>query len=156
MKIDDIKQLVEPYIDKQLTHFQINKQMFSNENGRKIFNRIIRENVEKRFGVYIWVANSTNEVIYIGKAGKINQVGKFGSHSVQNRLIASRGKDKITKKDIQTNDYIRNFMITNEVEVLDFYIMYSKDREPPAYIEALLLYNFYKTHNRLPILNNSF
>ena len=130
--------------------------MFSNDDGREVFNEKIRKNVEKRFGVYIWLDKATNEIVYIGMAGKIKTDGTLGDHSVQNRLLASRGKDKITKKDIQTNDYVRDFMFNNDVESLDFYVMYSKTGEPPAYLEALLLYRYYKKNNRLPKLNNPF
>lgn len=156
MTIEEIKNLIEPYIDEPTIHFNIEKQIFSNESGREIFNEKIRQNVEKKFGVYIWLDTATNEIVYIGMAGKVRTDGTLGDHSVQNRLLASRGKDKSTKKDIQTNDYVRNYMINNDVESLDFYIMYSKTGEPPAYIEALLLYKYYKKNNRLPKLNNSF
>lgn len=156
MTIEEIKNLIEPYIDEPTIHFNIEKQIFSNESGREMFNEIIRQNVEKKFGVYIWLDTATNEIVYIGMAGKVKTDGTLGDHSVQNRLLASRGKDRSTKKDIQTNDYVRNYMIDNNVESLDFYVMYSKTGEPPAYIEALLLYKYYKKNNRLPKLNNSF
>ena len=156
MTIEEIKNVIEPYIDEPTIHFNIEKQMFSHDDGREVFNEKIRQNVEKRFGVYIWLDKATNEIVYIGMAGKIKTDGTLGDHSVQNRLLASRGKDKITKKDIQTNDYVRDFMVKNDVESLDFYVMYSKTGEPPAYLEALLLYKYYKKNNRLPKLNNSF
>jgi hypothetical protein len=156
MTIEELKQIIEPYIEGPIIEFVIEKQIFSTENGRKMFNKEIRKNVEKKFGVYFWLNTATNEIVYIGMAGKIKTDGTPGAHSVQNRLLASRGKNKATKKDIQTNDYVRNYMIDNNVEKLDFYIMYSKTGEPPAFIEALLLYKYYKKNNKLPKLNNSF
>jgi hypothetical protein len=156
MTIEEIRNIIEPYIDEPTIHFNIEKQIFSEDSGREIFNEKIRQNVEKRFGVYIWLDTATNEIVYIGMAGKVKTDGTLGDHSVQNRLLASRGKDKATKKDIQTNDYVRDYMVNNNVECLDFYVMYSKTGEPPAYIEALLLYKYYKKNNRLPKLNNSF
>lgn len=156
MTIEELKQIIEPYIESSIIKFVIEKQMLSAENGRKYFNEKIRKCVEKKFGVYIWVNTKTNEIVYIGMAGKIKTDGTLGDHSVQNRLLASRGKDKSTKKDILTNDYVSAYMIDNDVEKLDFYVMYSKTGEPPAYIEALLLYKYYKKNNRLPKLNNSF
>lgn len=156
MTIEEIKNVIKPYIDEPTIHFNIEKQIFSDDSGREIFNEKIRQNVEKEFGVYIWLNTSTNEIVYIGMAGKIKTDGSLSNHSLQKRLLASRGRDKSTKKDIQTNDYIRNYMIENDVESLDFYIIYSKNGEPPAYIEALLLYNYYKKNNQLPQLNNSF
>jgi hypothetical protein len=156
MTIEDLKQIIAPYIEGQIIEFNIEKKIFLLENGRQIFNEKIRKSVENKFGVYIWLDTATNEIIYIGMAGKIKTDGTFGDHSIQNRLLASRGKDKNTKKDIQTNDYVRDFMIKNEVDNLNFYIVYSKKGEPPAYIEAILLYNYYKKNNSLPKLNNSF
>ncbi len=156
MTIEELKQIIEPYIEGPIIEFVIEKQIFSTANGRKMFNKEIRKSVENKFGVYIWLNNATNEIVYIGMAGKIKTDGTPGDHSVQNRLLASRGKNKFTKKDIQTNDYVRNYMIDNNVEKLDFYVMYSKTGEPPAFIEALLLYKYYKKNKRLPKLNNSF
>lgn len=47
-------------------------------------------------------------------------------------------------------------MFANNIDSLRFYILYSKQSEPPAYIESLLLYNYFKTNNYLPCLNNAF
>lgn len=156
MTIEEIKNLLEPYIAEPTIHFSVEKQIFSEDDGREVFNKKVRQNVEKRFGVYIWLNTTTNEIVYIGMAGKVKTDGTPGDHSVQKRLLASRGKDKATKKDVQTNDYVHKYMVENDVESLDFYVMYSKTGEPPAYIEALLLYKYYKKNNRLPKLNNSF
>jgi hypothetical protein len=156
MKIVELKQIIAPYIEDQHIEFLIEKQIFSKPNGREIFNKKIRNKVGKKFGVYIWENIETNDIVYVGMAGKIKTDGSLGDHSVQHRLLASRGKNKTTKKDIQTNDYVRDFMLTNNIETLNFYILYSKAGEPPAFVEALLLYNYYKKNNRLPMLNNSF
>lgn len=156
MKIDDLKEVIMPYIEEPIINFEIKKQIFSENNGRNKFNKAIRDNVDEKFGVYVWVDKSSEEIVYIGMAGKIKTDGTLGDHSIQNRLLASRGKDKTTKKDIQTNDYISAFMTNNNIDSLNFFILYSKLGEPPAYIEALMLYNYYKKNNRLPRLNNSF
>ena len=89
-------------------------------------------------------------------AGKIKTDGTLRNHTLRNRLIATRGKDKITKKDIQTNDHLHDFMQKSNINSLNFYIFYSKPQEPPSYIEALMLYKFYKKNIKLPILNYSF
>ncbi|MDG2194865.1 MAG: hypothetical protein P8K77_08505 [Polaribacter sp.] len=156
MKIKELIKLIEFYIKLPIIEFSITKKLFEEDNYRKIFNKIIRNKVENKSGVYVWMDSKTNEIYYIGMAGKINSNGLFGNHSLQKRLIASRGRDKKTKKDIQTNDYVKNFMIENKIESLNFYIMYSKDKEPPAYLEAVLLNGFYKEKNCLPKLNKSF
>ncbi len=156
MKILEIKNIIKPYILEPTVTINIKKQMFSNVSGRKLFNKKIKENVENKYGIYIWVNSMDDEIIYIGMAGRIKSDGELGIHSLQKRLLASRGKDINTKKDIQTNDFVHNYMVKNNIESLDFHIMYSKEGEPPAFIEALILYNYYKKNKRLPKLNNSF
>ncbi len=135
---------------------KLKRNFFFENNCRKIFNEKIRNEVVKKFGVYFWVDSATNEIMYIGMAGKIKSDGTLGNHSVQNRLLASRGKDKNRKKDIQTNDFVLESMNEHSIKTLKFYIMYTKTGEPPAYIEALLLYKYYKKNSRLPKLNKSF
>ena len=156
MTIKELKDVILPYIDEPVINFEIEKNIFAELGGREKFNQTIRKNVKAKFGVYVWVDKKTAEILYIGMAGKIKTDGSLGDHSIQNRLLASRGKDKVSKKDIQTNDYVSNFMTQYEIDSLDIFIMYSKKDEPPAYIEALLLYMYYKKTNKLPRLNNSF
>jgi hypothetical protein len=156
MTIEEIKDIILPYIDEPVINFEIEKNIFAELGGREKFNQTIRQNVKTKFGEYVWVNKKTAEILYIGMAGKVKTDGSLGDHSIQKRLLASRGKDKVSKKDIQTNDYVSEFMTQNEIDSLDIFIMYSKKDEPPAYIEALLLYKYYKKNNKLPRLNNSF
>ena len=46
-------------------------------------------------------------------------------------------------------------MTDYNIKAMDFFVMISKQGEPPAYIEALLLYHFYKKNKRLPKFNSS-
>ncbi|MCW3075226.1 MAG: hypothetical protein JWP69_2295 [Flaviaesturariibacter sp.] len=96
------------------------------------------------------------EVIYIGMAGKIKSNGTFCDHTLCDRLTASRGRDKLTEVDIQMNDYVKKFMAEKIIEILDIHIFYTKEGEPPSFVEALLLYNYFKKNRRLPILNKAF
>jgi hypothetical protein len=156
MTIDKAKQIVYQHVINPIIEFEIERNLFIDEKGRDKYNSIVRNNVENKNGVYLWVNSENNEIIYIGMAGKIKSNGKYGSHSIQKRLLAARGKDKMTKKYVQTNDYIRNIMTDKDIQKIKFYIMYSKIGEPPAFLEALLLYEFYKINTRLPMLNSSF
>ncbi|MCA1967353.1 MAG: hypothetical protein LDL23_12000 [Flavobacterium sp.] len=156
MKIKELKNLVDNYID-DYNEFSINRELFDFEDGRKKYNSTIRDNVRKNsFGIYVWVNPKNDEVIYIGMAGKIKSDGTSCDHSLAKRLTATRGKDKETKLDILTNDYVKTIMDLKEIEKLDFYIFYTKTDEPPSYVESILLYNYFKQQKRLPILNNSF
>jgi hypothetical protein len=98
MNIEELKQIIQPYINGPIINFLIEKQIFSENNGREIFNKKIREKVDKKFGVYIWVDTESNEVVYIGMAGKLKTDGTLGDHSIQNRLLASGVKTKTRKK----------------------------------------------------------
>ena len=80
----------------------------------------------------------------------------MGNHSLNNRLVAPWRKDKETKKYIQTNDFLKEFIKVNNIQVLDFYLAYLKEDIPPAYIEAVLLYEYFKEKKCLPELNKSF
>jgi hypothetical protein len=156
MKVDEIKEVILPFIEEPIVSFEIHKCIFEQNNGSKLYNDIIRSNVKSAFGIYIWVNKMNGQIIYIGMAGRVKQNGSLSIHSLQNRLLASRGKDKNTNKDIPTNAHVKCVMTNNNIDSFDFFIMYSKKNEPPAYIEALLLYNFFKKNNSLPILNRSF
>jgi hypothetical protein len=133
----------------------VNQQLFNQPNGRSLYNQLIRQQVPlNTYGVYIWVNTITGEIIYIGMAGKIKTNGQLGSHSIENRLLASRGR--INGLDIQTNDYVFNFMLQNNIENLTFHILKTNQQTPPSYLEAVLLYNYYTQNQVLPILNSAF
>lgn len=156
MIITEVEKLIGYYTDsnKKIT---ISKNIFSSDNGRKIYNNIINKNICKNcFGIYVWVNSLTSEIVYIGMAGKIKTDGSIGDHSLRKRLKASRGKNKETRKDILTNDFIKNFMLKNNIDNLDFYIYYTKSDEAPSYLEAILIYKYFKHHKKLPVLNISF
>lgn len=156
MTLEELFNLATPYIEDLVFKLEINRNIFQSSSGREQYNAIIRKNINNKFGVYVWVIRSTNEIVYVGMAGKIKQDGTLTGHTLQKRLLASRYKDKEIKKYIQTNDFIRDFMVINDVENLDYYVLYSKENEPPSFIEALLLYHLYKNNGKLPSLNNLF
>lgn len=117
MGIDQLGSLVSEYIDEMIS-FNIEIDLFNNKDGLKKFNKIIREKVEpNRYGIYVWSNEGTKEVVYVGMAGTINQKGQYKSHSIRDRLTASRAKDE-NGKDIQTNKYVSLKMRELDIEVL--------------------------------------
>ena len=70
MTIEELKQIIEPYIEGPIIEFVIEKQIFSTANGRKMFNKEIRKSVENKFGVYIWLNNATNEIVQLITCGR--------------------------------------------------------------------------------------
>lgn len=154
MTIPEIMHIANQYIDNHAV-FEVRQQLFLQPNGRNLYNQLIRHQIPANsYGVYIWENTQSGEIIYIGMAGKVKTNGQLGSHSIENRLVATRGK--INGRDVLTNDYIFNFMENNTVASLTFHILHTNNQTPPSYLEALLLYNFYTQNGVLPSLNNSF
>ena len=143
-----------PYIENNIV-FEVPQQLFMQPNGRNLYNQLIRNQIPvNTYGVYLWENTQTGEIVYIGMAGKIKTNGQLGSHSIENRLIATRGK--VNGRDVLTNDYVNNFMINRNINSLTFHVLKTNIQTPPSYLEAILLYNFYSQNGVLPILNNSF
>jgi hypothetical protein len=154
MTITEIMQIANDYI-QNYTVFEITHQLFLQPNGRSSYNQLIRNEIPANsYGVYIWENTQTGEIVYVGMAGKIKTNGQMGSHSLENRLIASRGK--VNGRDILTNDYVSNFMKDSNLEVLTFHILYTNVQTPPSFLESVLLYRFYTQNGVLPKLNNAF
>ena len=156
MKISDILNYISQYVESPAVSFSVSIQMFEESNGRHNYNTLIREKVEGKHGVYFWVDNGTDEILYIGMAGSIKTDGRISDHSVRDRLLASRGKHTTTGKDIQTNDYIHSMMSLRSMKKMDIHVIYSKVGEAPAFIEATAMNHFYKKYNRLPLMNKAF
>lgn len=154
MTIPEIMQIANEYINNN-TFFEVPHQLFLQPNGRSLYNQLIRLEIPANsYGVYIWENTETGEIVYIGMAGKIKTNGQLGSHSIENRLIATRGK--VNGRDVLTNDYVFNYMQNNNVNTLTFHILYTNEQTPPSYLESVLLYNYYSQNGVLPKLNNAF
>ena len=154
MTITESMLIANEYIENNIV-FEVPQQLFLQPNGRNLYNQLIRNQIPvNTYGVYLWENTQTGEIVYIGMAGKIKTNGQLGSHSIENRLVATRGR--IDGIDILTNNYVNNFMQVNNVNSLTFHVLKTNVQTPPSYLEAVLLYNFYSQNGVLPILNNSF
>lgn len=154
MTIQQIMTIANEYIEDKFV-FEVLQQLFHQPDGKSQYNKLIKKEVPKdTYGVYIWVHSKSRKIIYIGMAGKVKTNGQLGIHSIENRLIATRGK--VNGRDVLTNDYLFNYMQNNNVASLAFYVFKTNAQTPPSYLEAILLYNFYSQNGVLPILNNSF
>lgn len=154
MTITESMLIANEYIENNIV-FEVSQQLFLQPNGRNLYNQLIRNQIPvNTYGVYLWENTQTGEIVYIGMAGKIKTNGQLGSHSIENRLIATRGK--VNGRDVLTNDYVNNFMINRNMNSLTFHVLKTNVQTPPSYLEAILLYNFYSQNGVLPILNNSF
>jgi hypothetical protein len=156
MKISDIYIEIAQFVETPVVSFSVSIQMFETRNGRGAYNALIREKVQSKSGVYFWVHKGLDEILYIGMAGSVKTDGRISDHSVRDRLLASRQKDKISGKDVQTNDYVYSVMKSFGMETMEIYVMFTKEGEAPAYIEALAINMFLKKNKCLPLLNKSF
>jgi len=155
MNILELKGIIQNHIlIENLVIVQLNEM--NQNNGLKRYNKIIRNSVQDLPGIYIWENELSREILYIGMASKINQQGEITTHSVQKRLQASRGKDPITKKDIQTNKYIFDLMINENCNQLNMHIIHLQPSQMPGYVEAVLINAFYQRNGVLPRYNNAF
>jgi hypothetical protein len=88
-------------------------------------------------------------------AGKVKTNGEFANHSVQKRLLASRGK-YLLGKDIQTNQYIKDILNQDNIEALNIHVFHLKENQLPGFIEAVFINAYFQEKNCLPRYNSSF
>jgi len=155
MNIFELKEKIIDFVEIEYT-IEIPFELISSNNGFKEYNRIVREQVLDLTGIYIWENFDTGNILYIGMAGKVNQQGNLVNHSVRKRLQASRKKDEVTNRDIQTNEYIYNLMVQENCFQLNIYVIHLTNGQMPGYIEAVLINAFYQANNCLPLYNNAF
>ena len=154
MTITESMLIANEYIENNIV-FEVPQQLFLQPNGRNLYNQLIRNQIPlNTYGVYLWENTETREIVYIGMAGKVKTNGQLGSHSIENRLIATRGK--VNGRDVLTNDYVNNFMLNRNINSLTFHVLKTNLQTPPSYLEAVLLYNYYTQNGVLPILNSAF
>jgi hypothetical protein len=89
-------------------------------------------------------------------AGKLHQNGDFANHTVQKRLLASRGKDSTTGKYIQTNEYIKQTISNIKCSSIDIHVFHTKPNQLPGYVEAVLINAYFQATKTLPPLNTAF
>lgn len=121
-----------------------------NNIGKTYYDGLINQNVLNQNGIYIIYHPDGDSIIYIGKGGTLKQDGNYTNQKLNGRLKASRSNLN------NSFEYFKQFMNQNNYQILRFYIFYSNQNIPPAYLEAVVLYNFYNINNCLPILNNEF
>ena len=155
MTISELKTCIRDVVSLEYS-VVITRDIFQGIQVSQEYNRIVRHSVLNRPGIYFLENASNNEILYIGMAGKINQLGQFVNHSVQKRLQASRGKNLETKKDISTARYLKEYMGINEIEQINIHVIHLREGHLPGYIEAFLINEFFQRNRVLPKLNSAF
>lgn len=142
------------FLIKEIQNLLLGLDLFE-QKGK--YNKFIKENIDAdKYGCYIFSNPINEEVLYIGMAGKLKTDGIYTNHSIVNRLQATRLKDTVTKKDVSTENYLKGLFEAFNIDKLRVTVLYSKPDFPSGYLEALLLFDFFKKYKVLPILNNAF
>ncbi len=155
MRKSELLQTINQIIDHDYC-LSISLAEIQGDQGLREFNRIIRQTIEDLPGLYLWENNDNEEIIYIGMAGKVNQEGQIGGHSVRNRMQATREKDPVTKKDITTNKYVRDFMSQHRINQMNIHVVHLIPGQLPGYAEAVMLNAYFQQNGILPRLNKAF
>ncbi|MEY3501267.1 MAG: hypothetical protein RL308_2940 [Bacteroidota bacterium] len=149
MTLSQFVALTKPFIEG-LNQFTIQRTNMNDTNGQTYYKNSVNENVKPNYGIYAVCDTRDNSVIYIGKGGTIKNNGVFGNQNLNGRLKAPRGVYN------NSYEYFKKVMNDNSMENLTFFVVYSNSDNPPAYIEAVALLDFYKQNSALPLLNNEF
>ncbi len=105
-------------------------------------------------GVYyiIRLAKGKPELVYIGRAGSIEQDGKFKNQGLHNRLNNKQ-------EGLKRQDFFTKKCIAENIDALDIYWFVTFDhvnKDLPGYIEGLLLQIYFEQFGSLPEWNKSF
>jgi hypothetical protein len=155
MNVTELKEIIRNLISNEYS-IEIPYNRISSIDGLKEYNRIIRLQVQDLTGIYLWENADNNEILYIGMAGKINQQGVLGNHTVKMRLQASRGKNPETGRDVQSNEFILNLMAIENCNQMNIHVIHLQNGQIPGYAEAVLVNAFYQRNRLLPRYNNAF
>jgi len=134
----------------KIISFEFTKYDFIHKKLINIFASI--DNQKKSKGVYLiyGVKNKKKELIYIGKAGTINNKGNYKIQGFD-RLKKKRGK-------IYSQQWFLEIIEKYGYEKLLFKIIVlnNKTKLTPAFLESFLLQKYYEKCNKLPLLNKAF
>lgn len=157
MNINKIQLITSVLTNSNFVTLKIDIKLFDDgsKKGFANFNEYIRANVNKEFGVYVFFGPEKEIPIYIGMAGKLDKNSQ-PNQTLDERLTAARYKNKVTDKWIMTNQWVFEIMKENKIQELFIYVFYANPNIPAAYIEAILLFEFYKKYNIIPSQNSEF
>jgi hypothetical protein len=99
-----------------------------------------------KHGVYITRQKSTNQILYVGKGGTINDQGTFKRQDIPGRLTNRKGK-------ISSNEWFKTLLSEKGVLVIE-YLFLNKTPISPAVVEAVLLQAYLNEYRQLPYRSN--
>jgi hypothetical protein len=150
MTINQLIEIINPMTNGN-HQFDIHLAEMNNDRGNMYYRNTINQNVRENYGIYVVCNQINNKILYIGKGGTLKNDGTFKNQNLNGRLLASRGAQYST-----SYEYFKHKMNQNNLQSLRFYVIYTNVANPPAYIEAISLNQYFNENNSLPILNDEF
>jgi hypothetical protein len=149
MTIIDLLNLTTPFANGS-NQFTIELVNMNSNDGKKYYENIINLYVQLNCGIYAICDSGSQQVLYIGKGGTIQNDGTFKNQNLNGRLKAPRGAYS------NSYSYFLNVMLQHNFDSLIFLIIYSNPNSPPAYIESVSLLQYLSQNNCLPMFNHEF
>lgn len=132
----------------------LKKQFISNSfiltKNDSITDILLKNKVPNTFGIYIIYKNEKiyENIIYIGKAGEIDNIGVEKKQGLSKRLSNTRDKKS-------ANEYFKDLFNHNIKELIIEYYETPKTYIP-SFIEATLIQEYFQTFKKLPSLNKAY
>lgn len=112
------------------------------------------KNVPDLPGVYyiLKLAQGHVELVYIGKSGSVNQDGSFKAQTLRNRINNKQNGSR-------RQGFFERKIREEGIDGLDIYwfVTWNEDHQDlPAYVEGVIMQNFFDVQGCLPAWNKSF
>ena len=134
-------------MDELLKPWVSNKGKFEfPTNGKKL--KEITSKIPNTPGVYI-IYNSKGEIVYIGKAGTINQDGTFKKQGLRRRLNNQH-------HGMRREDYFISKIEENNLDHIIIKWYEVNPRVIPGSAEGMLIQEYFNKHGELPPWNEGF
>lgn len=134
-------------MDKLLKPWVSNKGQCQFPTNGKTLKEITSE-IPNTPGVYI-IYNSTGEIVYIGKAGTINQDGTFKKQGLRRRLNNQH-------HGMRREDYFISKIEENNLDHIIIKWYEVNPRVIPGSVEGMLIQEYFNKHGELPPWNEGF
>lgn len=128
------------------------------ESGLREYNKLISNEISHEQGVYFFETEEEG-VVYIGKAGTLNNEGEFKSQTLSERLKAPRSMRLHSgekRQQVATGENLIHVLRDLGRTSMRIMVFETWSDVPPAYAEAKLLKEFFAKMHRLPLFNLNF
>ena len=116
----------------------------------KISEVLVKNKVPNSFGIYIIYKNQKTyeNIIYIGKAGEIDNIGSEKKQGLLKRLSNTRDKKS-------ANEYFKDIF---DEDIKELIIEYYETPTTviPSFVEATLIQEYFQAFTKLPFLNKAY